>query len=332
LIKKLLIFLVTISFSITINQFISVTNNIDNNLNFNSSVESSTQNIFDLTETSNPQRTIISANILADIAIMMHYNTGEIIFEKNADKFWPSASLSKLFLIYFALEEFEKRGISLDDYIEVTNNYWEQDLVPFASRMFLEKNQRITFRKLLEGISIVSGNDGAFFLVNYLFGNKDNFAHLVNSFISEKGLNQLHIEEPSGLSPYNRITARDFVKFVDHYIEKQYFLLDSLHSIDEFVYPTEENMVYSNNNYKFETTTRNNTNILLQKYPWAKGLKTGYTSLSGFNLVAIAEKDKELLIIVLLGGEGENITQGRLTIANDAITLFEKGFRILEND
>ncbi|MEI7942601.1 MAG: serine hydrolase [Candidatus Riflemargulisbacteria bacterium] len=243
----------------------------------------------------------VNTNIKTDIAIMIDCNSGDVLFEKNADKYWSAASLTKVFLLYLIMDKVEKGEIDLDEYIDIEDEAWLGNMPADATTMHLEQGQRVTYRQLIQGLSIVSANDAAYLFVNKLFGGKDNYAKTINLFLANHGYNQLHVEEPSGISNFNRITARQFASFCNLYIDKNSKWLETLHSVPSFTYPLKENLV-EGRKYKYKAVTRNNTNTLLGKYEGVDGLKTGYLSVSGFNIVATAKRNGKRLLVVLLGG------------------------------
>ncbi len=262
----------------------------------------------------------VNTNIKTDIAIMIDCNNGDVLFEKNADKYWSAASLTKVFLLYLIMDKVDKGEIDLDEYIDIEDEAWLGNMPADATTMHLEQGQRVTYRQLIQGLSIVSANDAAYLFVNKLFGGKDNYAKTVNLFLANHGYNQLHVEEPSGISNFNRITARQFASFCNLYIDKNAKWLETLHSVPSFTYPLKENLV-DGRKYKYKAVTRNNTNTLLGKYDGVDGLKTGYLSVSGFNIVATAKRNGKRLLVVLLGG-----AKGKPNLIEDAKKLFDKGF------
>ncbi len=271
----------------------------------------------------------VNTSIKTDIAIMIDCNSGDVLFEKNADKYWSAASLSKVFLLYLIMEKVEKGEINLDEYVDIENEEWLGNMPADATTMHLEKGQRVTYRQLIQGLSIVSANDAAYLFVNKIFGGKDNYSKIINEVLARHGFNQLHVEEPSGISSFNRITARQFASFCSLYIDKNSKMLDEVHSLKYFTYPLKENLV-EGKKYKYkDSVTRNNTNTLIGQYDGVDGLKTGFLSISGFNIVATAKRNGKRLLVVLLGSKSSKGASGKATLIEDAKKLFDKGFELL---
>jgi len=273
---------------------------------------------------------MVTADIQSEIGIMIDFYTGDVLYAKNPDKYWTAASLSKLFLLYHIMEKVEQGELDLDAYVDVDEDEWLEELPLDAAVMFLEVGQRVTYRQILQGLGIVSGNDAAYFAVYQLFGGRDKYARTVNDFFSMNGFDQMHLEEPSGLSGFNRITARQFAEFCKLYIDKYEPLLADLHSLKSFSYPLKKNLV-EGVKYQYKKVTRSNTNKLLGNYQGVDGLKTGFIKMSGYNYAVTAEREGERLIIVLLGGKGNTAREGRNKITRDAVKLFNKGFDMILN-
>lgn len=275
--------------------------------------------------------TTIDAKINTDIAIMIDCDSGAVLYEKNADIYWTAASLSKVFLLHMIMQKVENGEINLDDYLDIDEEEWLGNIPADASVMFLEKGQRVTYRQLIQGLSVVSANDAAYLFVNKLFGGKDNYARIVNDFLAKHGFNQIHLEEPSGLSKYNRITARQFASFCELYLNKNKELLEGVHSLPSFTYPLTENFV-EGKKYKYKTTTMKNTNTLIGRYDGVDGLKTGFLSVSGYNLAATAIREGKRLLVVLLGSKSKGNINGKVVLMEDAKKLFDKGFESFSTD
>lgn len=275
--------------------------------------------------------TTIDAKINTDIAIMIDCDSGAVLYEKNADIYWTAASLSKVFLLHMIMQKVENGEINLDDYLDIDEEEWLGNIPADASVMFLEKGQRVTYRQLIQGLSVVSANDAAYLFVNKLFGGKDNYARIVNDFLAKHGFNQIHLEEPSGLSKYNRITARQFASFCELYLNKNKELLEEVHSLPSFTYPLTENFV-EGKKYKYKTTTMKNTNTLIGRYDGVDGLKTGFLSVSGYNLAATAIREGKRLLVVLLGSKSKGNINGKVVLMEDAKKLFDKGFESFSTD
>ena len=105
-------------------------------------------------------------NTSAKYAVLMDYDTGRILLNKNSNVSMAPASMSKLMTIYMAFEAIKQDRISLDTLLVVSENAWRKkdkkngkELAPSGSSMFLEPLTKVTVEDLLRGIIVQSGND-----------------------------------------------------------------------------------------------------------------------------------------------------------------------------
>ena len=103
-------------------------------------------------------------------AVVIDTVTGNILFEKNPNKPIPPASMTKLVEMFVVFEECRNSKITLDDIVPLPPESWSVNLPSDASRMFLGKNQKVTLRELLLGLSIASGNDASIAVAKYISG------------------------------------------------------------------------------------------------------------------------------------------------------------------
>ena len=99
--------------------------------------------------------------INAESAIIIDKDTGNILFEKNADMLIPPASMTKLVEMYVVFEAVANGEVSLDDTVPLPKESWAVNLPSDASIMFLAQGQSVTLRELLLGLAIASGNDAS---------------------------------------------------------------------------------------------------------------------------------------------------------------------------
>lgn len=276
--------------------------------------------------------------INAQSAILINCDTGDILFEKNADKEIPPASMTKLFLMYTVFQKISEGKATLDDVVPLPPASWASHMPPHSSLMFLGKGQTVTLRELLTGLAVCSGNDASHAIAFYLFGNIDNFLYEVNEEIKKCGLEKTRIVEPSGYSEQNITTAREMVKFARIYINKYPESLSQFHSVKKIVYPQEHNLAPEDRNKKpqkfdgsfpdslWTPIEQENTNGLLKTLYGCDGLKTGYIDESGYNLSLTCKRRGERYLSITMGGPGENIVEGDKYRQLDGMTLQEYAF------
>ncbi|MCR5698872.1 MAG: D-alanyl-D-alanine carboxypeptidase, partial [Treponemataceae bacterium] len=270
-------------------------------------------------------------NIHAKSAIAVDFESGCIMYEKNSEEKIPPASMTKLVLMYIALDAINDGKASFDDVVELPPESWAKNAPPHSSLMFLGEGQHVTLDEIITGLNVVSGNDAAVAIAMYIFGSVDECISKMNETVQSMGLKNTHFEEVSGYSEKNMTTAKDFSIFCVNYVRKFPFALPKYHSLKSFTYPKAQNLrdgwTYERGQKEgvpLEGTmpiTQTATNLALNKIPNADGLKTGYIDESGYNLALSVYKDGQRLISVTMGGPGATSTEGGNLRAEDAVLI-----------
>lgn len=260
----------------------------------------------------------------APVAVVMDYDTGEVLFGRNPDTPHVPASLTKLVTIYAALESSREGNFPLDQPLPVDPRAYASAMAPGSSLMFLGPDQFVSGWDLLRGLAVSSGNDAAVEVALRASGSVSAFSGFMNSLVRSLGLGTFYFEEAAGLSPGNRITAREMALFTRILLEEWPETVDTLFALPHFAYPEAHH--YSREVLQGGTILQHNRNTLLDMYPGADGLKTGYTSAAGYNLAATATRDGRRLIVVVLGIDAPNHIAGAERRTRDAIELLDWGF------
>jgi D-alanyl-D-alanine carboxypeptidase (penicillin-binding protein 5/6) len=264
-------------------------------------------------------------------AVLIDAATGTLLFSKNPDEPISPASLTKLMTMHLALAEADRRGMSLDERLDVPQEAWWRNQPPRSSLMYLEEGQRVSLRELLLGLSIPSGNDAAVAVALRFSPTVDDFVALMNTEARSFGLTETTFVEPSGIDENNMTTAFEFAALCREYLRLHPRVLRDFHTVEELVYPTSENMPDALRNSPPKRTHRNHVGLLgydnRPPYPGADGLKTGYIDEAGYNLAATAERDGTRFIAVLLGVPASSGAYwGPRFRERDAVTLFDWAF------
>jgi len=220
---------------------------------------------------------------LAKQAIVADYQTGTILFEKNADESIHPASMSKLMTLELLFQQLKKGQLKLDDTFPVSERAWAHNE---GSTMFVGINSQVRIEDLIRGIVVQSGNDACIVVAEGISGTEEAFVELMNKRAKELGLNASHFRNSHGLEdPEHKMTARDLLKLAEH-IYREYPEYYHYFSETEFV---------------FNGIKQQNRNLLLNKKLGVDGLKTGHLSVSGFGVVVSAEREGRRVFIVLHG-------------------------------
>lgn len=220
-------------------------------------------------------------------AFLIDFDTKTVLFEKQADKPMPPASMSKLMTAYVLFDHLQNGSLDLDDEFRVSRNAWKKGGAKTgSSTMFLKEGQRVKVRDLLRGIIVQSGNDACIVAAEGLAGSEEDFVALENAKAKELGLTNTHLVNPTGWpNEKHLMSPRDLATLAERLIR----------DFPEY-YP-----IYSEKEFTFNKIKQGNRNPLLYLMPEADGLKTGHTSASGYGLVASAKRKDRRLILVING-------------------------------
>ncbi len=249
--------------------------------------------------------------INADAYLLVDYTTGETLVAHNVDERLPPASLTKLMTAYILAEEVDAGRLSLDDNVTVSRNSWSQNpAFRGSSLMWIEPGKSVTVGELEKGIVISSGNDATVAIAEHIAGSEEAFVSLMNNYAEALGLTSTHFENTHGLpNPDHLTSARDLAVLAAAAIRDH----------------PERYKVYKQQSYTYNDIMQYNRNHLLREDPSVDGLKTGYTSVAGYGLVASAEREGMRLISVVLGS---NSTRSRKA---ETRALLNYGFRFYQN-
>ena len=218
----------------------------------------------------------------AKFAIVLDYDTGTVLLEKNADEPTAPASMSKLMTLYMIFERLKAGSVRLEDTFPVSEKAWRMG----GSKMFVGINTRVKLEDLLRGIVVQSGNDACIVIAEGLAQNEATFAEKMTERAREIGLtNSTFVNSTGWPDPDHTMSVRDIAKL-------------SAIIIREFpeYYPLFAERTYTYNNIK-----QGNRNPLLYGYDGADGLKTGRTKASGYGLAASVNRQGRRLILVVNG-------------------------------
>ena len=242
----------------------------------------------------------------AKAALLLDLETDQVLFEKNADRQIPPASMSKLMTAYMVLEQLKDGRLKMDDTLPISEKAWKKG----GSKMFVEVGKRARIDDLLRGIIILSGNDACIVVAEGLAGSEANFARDMTLRGQEIGLTNSMFKNASGWpDPDHLMTARDLATLARRLIED---------------FPEYYGM-FSERDFEYSGIRQPNRNLLLGRVPGADGLKTGHTQEAGYGLVASAIRDDRRLISVAVGLDS---AQAR-ALENER--LLEYGFRRFRN-
>jgi serine-type D-Ala-D-Ala carboxypeptidase (penicillin-binding protein 5/6) len=220
-------------------------------------------------------------------AILYDLGTRSVLFEKDADKPVPPASLVKVMTAAVVFQEIASGRLKLDDEMTVSANAWRKGgAIAGNSAMFLTPNQRPKLSDLIIGLVVASGNDAALALAESIFGSEENFVAQMNERGKILGLRNSVFANPTGLpDATQKVSVRDLM-LVSDYIIRVHPELYKFFAIKEMIWGK---------------TKQQNRNPLLLSDPNADGLKTGNSDEAGFGLIGSSLVNGQRLIVVVHG-------------------------------
>lgn len=229
----------------------------------------------------------------AEAAVVMDADSGRLLYAQNPDKRLANASTTKIMTALLTLEQPDQ-----DRYFTVDSDAIQVE----GTTMGLQPGDSVTLHQLAAGMLLPSGNDAANAAAVEIAGSEEAFVRLMNQRAAELGLENTQYRNPSGLDAEGHYSsAQDLATLAAHALENEDFA--------DIVSKQEIRMAFGNPPYNRSLYT---TNKLLERYPYAIGVKTGYTDDAGLCLVTAAEKDGTRLIIVTLNGKDDVNTHMRL--------------------
>jgi serine-type D-Ala-D-Ala carboxypeptidase (penicillin-binding protein 5/6) len=237
----------------------------------------------------------------APVAYMKDLSSDAVLYQKDADRRMPPASMAKMMTVYVAFEMIKKGDLKLDQMITVRPETWKQWHGPAAgSTMFLSVGEQVSVRNLLYGIVTLSGNDACVVLAEGASGTEPAFVALMNDAAKRIGLNNSHFGTSNGWpdNGVTYVTARDLGTLAERTIEDFPDLYKTFYS--------RPNFTWGKTMGSGQDITQANRDPLLGRVPGADGLKTGHTDEAGYGFTGSAVQNGRRLVIVLAGLHSAN--------------------------
>ncbi len=234
--------------------------------------------------------------------LVMDARTGEVFDRYNANTRLHPASLTKMMTLYIAFQAIERGEISADTVVTVTRAAAAEP----PSKLGLRAGQEIRLRYLIRAAAVKSANDAATAIGIALEGSEEAFARRMNRMAQSMGMSRTTFRNANGLTESGHMsTANDMAILGRHVIYDfpQYYNIFSRRSTDAGM-----------------ATVYNTNRRFLGAYEGADGIKTGFTSAAGYNLVASARRGNVRILAVVMGESSVSARNAR------AAQLLDQGF------
>lgn len=220
-------------------------------------------------------------------AVIIDFETGEVLFEKDAREPMAPASMTKIMTANMIFEALKNGTITMDTEFRVSEEAWRRGgAASGSSTMYLDVNSSARVEDLIRGIIVQSGNDACIVMAEGLAGSETAFADKMTARAHEIGLKSATFRNATGWPhPEHNISAYDLAQLAQYMITNH----------------PEYYSIYNERNFTWNGIRQGNRNPLLGKFTGADGLKTGSTSVSGYGLVGSAKRGEDRRIIVVNG-------------------------------
>ena len=254
--------------------------------------------------------------IKARTVILQDSLSGEILYEKEADKSIYPASMTKIMTTIIAFDLIKSGDLSLEDKFLISENAWRLSSAGYSS-MFVMVNDEVSVENLLKGIIIASGNDACVALAEGIAGTEDEFAIMMTNKAKEIGMYNTNFANSSGINnAYNVSTVRDILIMSDYLIKE---------FPEEYKYFAEKEFTWDRTGG--DPITQGNRNPLLYKNLGADGIKTGYLAVEKYSLASSVYRNGRRLIAV---GSGFNSKNDRSKESAKLLTWGLTSFDLIE--
>jgi serine-type D-Ala-D-Ala carboxypeptidase (penicillin-binding protein 5/6) len=239
----------------------------------------------------------------AKTGILVEPSSGEVLWQRAADRRRSIASTTKLMTALLVLEHSKLRDVV------PAANYRP---LPVESKINLRPGERMTVADLLRGLLVYSANDAAVTLAQHVAGSRPAFVRLMNRRARELKLTGTHYANPVGLDdPGNYSTARDLVTLTERLWRFSFF---------RRTVNRERATLKSGDHPR----TVDNRNGLVSRFRWIDGVKTGHTQQAGWVLVGAGRRNGVQLFSAVLGTPNEAARDA------DTLALLRYGFTLYE--
>ncbi len=262
----------------------------------------------------------LNANAAFDVkartVILQDYSSGEILYEKDADKSIYPASMTKIMTAIIAFDLIKSGDLNLNDKFMISENAWRLSSAGYSS-MFIMVNDEVSVENLLKGIIIASGNDACVALAEGIAGTEEEFAILMTSKAEEIGMENTNFANSSGINNTENVSTVRDIMTMSNYLIKEF--------PDEYKYFSEKEFTWDRTGG--DPITQGNRNPLLYKNFGADGIKTGYLAVERYSLASSVYKNGRRLIAV---GSGFDSKKDRSKESTKLLTWGFTNFDLIE--
>ena len=228
----------------------------------------------------------LEVDISAKAGLLLDYQTGKVLFDKNSNERLPIASMTKLATLAIVFDAISKGAIKENDMVQVSQTAAKVG----GSSAYLDAGSSYKVSELIKSIIIASANDSSVAMAEYVAGSEELFVSRMNKFASSLNLKNTNFKNCTGLPKTDHYSsARDIAEIYKTICNNAIYKKYSKIWMDDFLHPSGRK------------TGLVNTNKLIKTYEGIEGGKTGYTDAAKFCLTASANRGNLRLVGVIVG-------------------------------
>jgi D-alanyl-D-alanine carboxypeptidase len=227
---------------------------------------------------------ITSESFAKKAAIVIDFDSQEVLFEVNADTKNYPASLTKIMTLYILFDQLKKGKLTNQTKLKVSRIAASRS----PSKLYLEEGTNIKVEDAIMALIIKSANDVATVVAENIAGTEKEFAKLMTSYARKLGMTNTTFKNASGLPNRAQFTTARDISILSHALIYNF---------------PEKYKLFNTQKFTYKGKTYKTHNKLMLSYEGADGIKTGYIRASGFQLAFSAVRDNKRLIGVIFGGD-----------------------------
>ena len=246
-----------------------------------------------------------SLEVEANSALLIEVSSGNVLYEKNSNKQYAPASVTKIMTMLLTMEAIDSGKISLNDKVTISETAKKMG----GSTMLLDVGEIRTVEDLIKGVGIASGNDAAVALAEYLGGTEQNFVSMMNKRAKELGMNNTVFKNCTGLPIEGHLSTAYDISLMSRELLKHDTILKYTSIYMETISEGRKSPIELVNHNK-----------LVRFFKGCDGLKTGFTNDAKYCISATATREGTRMLTVIMGAPTFKIRN------RDASMLMNYGF------
>lgn len=223
-------------------------------------------------------------------AVLMDASSGNFLMEKNSHEKLPIASITKIMTMLLVMEALDSGKIKYESMVPVSEHAYSMG----GSQVFLEPGEEFTVEEMLKAVAIHSANDATVALAEFIEGSETTFVSKMNQKAKLLKMNDTNFLDSTGLTDEGHFSSAHDIAIMSRELFHKHPKIEEYTKI--WIHNFGEGTRSPN-----EVQVMVNTNKLIKSYKGATGLKTGFTTLAGYCLSAVATRNNVTLVSVAMG-------------------------------